>query len=169
MLQSETEFERRLTAVEAAVAALSANGSATQPGDSAVRPDHLWVLRGLADRGVEGVLMAGSLTVPDAGPVEWQYALTADALFGQDWTELAATIDALSHPARLTIVRLVLTGVRTTAALVDEESLGTAGQLHHHLRQLVAAGWLTMVKRGEYIVPAHRVVPLLVTILAANR
>ncbi len=60
-------------------------------------------------------------------------------------------------------------GVRTTAALLAEDSLGTTGQLHHHLRQLVAAGWLSVVKRGEYAVPAQRAVPLLVIMLAARR
>ena len=42
-------------------------------------------------------------------------------------------------------------------------------QLHHHLRQLVAAGWLASTRRGHYEVPAARVVPLLVTVLAAHR
>ena len=113
--------------------------------------------------------MAGTLTVPTAGPVAWQYGLSADTLLDLDWVEFAATLDALSHPARLTVLRLVLSGVRSTADLIEQAALGTTGQLHHHLRQLVAAGWLTLVKRGEYVVPGQRVVPLLVTIMAAQR
>lgn len=163
----DSDLERRVAALEEAVGRLTAQPSTpSTDGDSG---DVLWALRGLEERGLEGVLMTGRLTVPEAGPVAWQTALTADALLDLDWAELAPTIDALSHPVRLTILQLVLGGVRTTSALLEQESLGTTGQLHHHLRQLVAAGWLTLVKRGQYLVPAHRVVPLLIVILAAGR
>lgn len=165
MTEQRDDLERRVAALEEAVARLTPRSvPTTAPGVA----DDLWVLHGLRERGVEGALMAGSLTVADLGPVAWQYALTADTLLALDWAEFASTIDALSHPARLTIVQLVLSGVRSTAALLEQEKLGTTGQLHHHLRQLVAAGWLTQVKRGEYAVPAHRVV-LLIMILAAHR
>ena len=49
------------------------------------------------------------------------------------------------------------------------EGLGTTGQLHHHLRQLKAAGWLHQTGRGTYEVPARRVVPLLTMIQGARR
>lgn len=170
------ELESRLAALEQAVARLTvpatdapASIPVTSGSTPDVLPDDLWVLNGLRERGVEGVLMAGALTVPAKGPVAWQYALTADDLLDLDWADAAATLDALSHPARLTILRLVVSGVHSTAALLEQEALGTTGQLHHHLRQLVAAGWLSVVKRGEYAVPAPRVVPLLIMILAAQR
>lgn len=167
MAKQRDDLERRVAALEAAVARLTPQSApTTEPSATA---DDLWALHGLRERGIEAVLMAGSLTVPAAGQVAWQYGLTADNLLELDWAEFASTIDALSHPARLTIVRLVLNGVQSTAALLAQESLGATGQLHHHLRQLVAAGWLSPVKRGEYAVPAHRVVPLLAVILAAQR
>lgn len=165
--ESLTELERRVASLEEAVDRLMARPS--PPSTDPELGDGFWALHGLEERGFEGVMMVGSVPVPEAGPVAWQTGLTADALLDLDWSELAPTIDALSHPARLTILRLVLSGVCTTSALLEQESLGTTGQLHHHLRQLVAAGWLTLVKRGRYLVPAHRVVPLLVVILAANR
>lgn len=46
--------------------------------------------------------------------------------------------------------------------------IGYTGQLHHHLRQLVAAGWLQSAGRGRYRVPAQRVVPLLAIVAAAR-
>ncbi len=167
MAEQHDDLERRVAALEAAVARLTPRSAPTT--EPSTEQDDLWVLRGLRERGVEGVLMAGTLTVPAAGPVAWQYGLSSDSLLELDWAGFASTIDALSHPARLTIVQLVLTGVRSTAALLEQKTLGTTGQLHHHLRQLVAAGWLIQVKRGEYAVPAHRVVPLLAMILAAQR
>lgn len=165
--ESTSDLARRVAALEEAVGRLTEQPPPTttdhEPRDS------FWALHGLQERGIEGVVMAGSVVVPEAGPVAWQTALTTEALLDLDWSELAPTIDALSHPARLTILRLVLSGVRTTSALLEQESLGTTGQLHHHLRQLVAAGWLTLVKRGQYLVPGPRVVPLLVVMLAATR
>jgi hypothetical protein len=42
------------------------------------------------------------------------------------------------------------------------------GQLHHHLRALVAAGWLTSTGRGRWSIPAPRVIPLLVVVAATT-
>lgn len=60
-------------------------------------------------------------------------------------------------------------GHRTAAELGADERFGTSGQLYHHLRQLVAAGWLKSTGRGRYAVPEKRVVPLLVIVLGADR
>jgi len=62
----------------------------------------------------------------------------------------------------------VLNGAATTAELAEDETLGTTGQLHHHLRALVAAGWLTSAGRGRWTIPGPRVVPLLVVVVAAT-
>ena len=83
-------------------------------------------------------------------------------LLGSDWSELSPVIAALGHRVRLQLLHLVLTGTRSVAALQADDRLGTSGQLYHHLRQLVAAGWLHQTARGQYMVPAGRVVPLLV-------
>jgi hypothetical protein len=48
------------------------------------------------------------------------------------------------------------------------EGLGTSGQLYHHLRQLIGAGWLVQTARGHYTVPGDRVIPLLVLLTAAE-
>ena len=162
-----SDLERRVAALEEMVGRLTARP--TPPPTDTDPSDALWALHGLEERNLEAVMMVGRADIPETGPVAWQVGLTSEGLLDLDWSELAPTIDALSHPARLTILRLVLGGVSTTSALLEQESLGTTGQLHHHLRQLVAAGWLTLVKRGRYLVPPHRVVPLLVVILAANR
>ena len=69
---------------------------------------------------------------------------------------------------RLRLAQLVLQGTETTAELAADADLGTTGQLHHHLRQLVAAGWLQSAGRGRYRVPAQRVVPLLAIVAAAR-
>lgn len=139
----------------------------TEPREAPSTTSDLWVLDGLRDRELDAVVMAGQVAVPDAGPVSWQMALTADDLTQRNWTEFAGTIDALAHPVRLLLLQLIHRGIRTTAELQQEAELGTTGQLHHHLRQLVAAGWLTSPRRGHYQVPPERVVPLLTVMLAA--
>ena len=63
----------------------------------------------------------------------------------------------------------MLNGRTTTAALAADESLGTTGPLHHHLRALVAAGWLASTGRGCWSVAARRVIPLLVVVLRHGR
>ena len=168
-LERAVEELRERAAPASDAAAGSGTSSPAGADRSATEEDPFWALDGLEHRMPGSVLMTGSLDVPEAGPVRWQVAQHGEALLEQDWTELAGTLDALAHPARLTILRLVMNGIRTTAELLQQDSLGTTGQLHHHLRQLVAGGWLTSPRRGHYEVPATRVVPLLITVLAATR
>jgi DNA-binding transcriptional ArsR family regulator len=113
------------------------------------------------------------VTLPTGESYEWQHGTPAAQLLDVDWAEavaeLAGTLDALSHPVRLLIVGLVLSGIRSVTDLQEHASLGTSGQLYHHLRQLVAAGWLRTAGRGQYAVPPERVIPLLVILAAARR
>ena len=168
------DLERRVAQLEATVVQLTSTARTEADPTSTSRPgadsgdDPFWALHGLEARVPDAVVMAGSLN-PDEGPVQWQVTLPRPTLMEFDWTDLAATMDALAHPARLTILQLVMSGIRTTGSLLEQESLGTTGQLHHHLRQLVAAGWLVSGQRGRYDVPPERVVPLLVMIMAARR
>lgn len=133
--------------------------------------ESFWALDGLKRRAPEpgAVLFAGTVELPDGRHCEWQQGLPAEGLLDDDWTGLADTMAALSHPVRLLLLREILRGARTTAELSAHERLGTTGQLYHHLRQLVSAGWLRTSARGRYEVPGERVVPLLVVLSAARR
>lgn len=114
------------------------------------------------------MLYTGTVDLPTGEHFDWQYGATVDDLFADDWSEWAATLSALGHPVRLLLLRRVLAGVRTAAELSADEALGTTGQLYHHLRQLVNAGWLRSAARGQYAVPGDRVVPLLVVLSGAK-
>ena len=62
-----------------------------------------------------------------------------------------------------------LASLATTAAdLADTPGLGSTGQIYHHLRQLVGAGWLRATTRGRHEVPPERLVPLLVILGAST-
>ncbi|MET8092915.1 ArsR family transcriptional regulator [Micromonospora sp. NPDC005220] len=164
-------MEDRLTALEAQVAALSERLAAAPPPPPAPEGT-FWALDGLKQRlpseGSGAVLYTGTVRV--AGQhYDWQYGRTVDDLLAADWTELASTLSALAHPVRLRLLREILGGRQSTSELAEIEELGTTGQLHHHLRQITAAGWLRSAGRGRYAVPAERVVPLLAILTAAGR
>ncbi|PRX51237.1 helix-turn-helix protein [Prauserella shujinwangii] len=158
------DLRRRVEALERQ-AAPSSGGEGT-----------LWALEALRRRLPEreataagAVLFTGSLTLPTGEPVEWQQGAASAELLDSDWADLSPTLAALAHPVRLELLRQVLGGTRTTAELAETGAPGSTGQLHHHLRQLVNAGWLRQGGRGSYEMPPARVVPLLVTLAAVRR
>ena len=89
-------------------------------------------------------------------------------LLAADWEGAAPLLAALGHPLRLAILRAVLHGQHTTAELQADPNLAAGGKLYHHLRDLQAGGWLLLQGRGQYTVPAERVLPLLVILRAAG-
>ena len=142
------------------------------PEGSARTSAKFWALEGLRAQLVDDsgeVMLVGAVALPTGETYDWQQSASTAALVDTDWPELADTINALAHPVRLAIVQAVVRGSGSTAELADLPGLGTTGQLHHHLRLLLAAGWLQSAGRGRYEVPAARVVPLLITLAAAAR
>ena len=134
--------------------------------------DTFWALDGLRRRlpaGAGAVVFAGVMPLPGGGEYLWQYGRTTADLLPADWAERSQAIAALGHPVRLLLAQMVLSGARSAADLQADPRLGTSGQLYHHLRQLVTAGWLHQTARGSYEVPAARVIPLLVMLTAAER
>ncbi len=141
------------------------------PGRPAAPANPFWALNGLKERAGDpgAVLFTGTVTLPGGEHYEWQEGHLLQRLLAENWAESAAALAALAHPVRLLLLHEVLTGARTAAELGRHEQLGTSGQLYHHLRQLVSAGWLRTSLRGQYAVPAERVVPLLALLAAARR
>lgn len=177
------ELTSRVAALESAHATRSAQATtagipqgteAPAPGDS--RADVFWALNTLATQRPDhpstengAVMIVGSLNLPTGAPISWQEGAGTEGLFESDWSDLAQSFSALGHPARLEILRHIINGTTSTAELAELDSLGTTGQLHHHLRQLVSTGWVQQQGRGRYEVPAARVVPLLAALMGARR
>lgn len=159
----------RVKRLEQKVAATEVEGTATPVAP--VAGEVFWALEALRARvdDVGAVLFTGTVTLPTQERAEWQQGSTTESLLEADWTETTDVLAALGHPVRLLLLREVLRGARSVGELGAVEGLGTSGQLYHHLRQLVAAGWLRTSGRGRYEVPAARVVPLLVVVAAAQR
>jgi len=181
VIDDAEELRREVSALAERVerleqAARSTARSAAPPADATEAEDRFWALTELRSRLAEhattqqgAVMLVGSLQLPDGSPVEWQQGMGTAALLQTDWSDHAAVFAALGHPVRLELLRHILTGVHATADLAALETLGTTGQLHHHLRPLVTAGWVRQSGRGTYEVPAARVVPLLVCLAGALR
>lgn len=107
--------------------------------------------------------------IPLSAPVGRQRSAGVAGMVETDRFDQSAVFAALGHPVRLELPRHIVSGVHTTADLAAIESLGTMGQLHHLLRQLVAAGWVRQRRRGSDQVPAERVVPRLAYRTGAQR
>lgn len=146
------------------------------PERGALPEEAFWALEGLQARLADiasesggAVMLVGSLTLPGGAPVAWQQGADAAGLLDADWSDRAAVFGALAHPVRIELLRHMLNGVQATADLAAIDGLGTTGQLHHHLRQLVAAGWVRQSGRGSYEIPAARIVPLLACVVGVER
>jgi helix-turn-helix protein len=115
------------------------------------------------------VLYTGSVTLPDGVRADWQFGRTTQDVLAADWTTHAATLAALGHPVRLRLLREIVHGRTTVKDLAELDDIGTSGQIYHHLRQLVAEGWLRNTGRGSFGVPPDRVVGLLAILVATER
>jgi len=162
-------LERRVAALEAAQVQERA-ASATGP-ETAGEASPLWALEGLRARVPDpgAVMLTGAVTLPDGRAAQWQEGADTGSLLAEDWGEVADALAALGSPVRLRLLQRVLTGTGTVAELVQGEGVGTSGQVYHHVRQLVAAGWLRSAGGGRYEVPVPRVVPLLAAVVGARR
>jgi hypothetical protein len=167
------DLSARLAALEARVAALEAAGAEAGPDVPAPSGgDPFWALNYLRTQIPDdgAVMFAGRHRVPGSErPYEWQWGEPTEALLESDWSPLVPALSALAHPARLQLLKEVLAGTHAVADLQAGGSFGTTGQVYHHLRQLVTAGWLRTSGRGSYAVPPERVIPLLVILTAARR
>jgi DNA-binding transcriptional ArsR family regulator len=166
------QIQARLAALESANAAA---GAGRAPGP-ALPSEPFWLLDRLARNsgpaferdGVEGsVAYGGRVRAPGAGELVWQLEHPVPDIVEADLGAAAAVLGALGHPLRLEILRRLLLGARTLGELQEIEGTGTTGQVHHHLRELRAAGLVVSQRRNDYAIPAERVVPLLVIVAAA--
>jgi hypothetical protein len=168
----EDDLRSRLEAVERRLDRLDRLEGQAPAAPDADDGQRFWVLEGIKARlpaGTGAVLLAGAVPLPTGERYEWQWAQPTEFLLSRNWAELSKALAALAHPVRLRLLQLILTGTKSSADLQAADEFGTTGQLYHHLRQLVAAGWLVQTVRGQYTVPGDRVVPLLALLLAAAR
>ena len=172
------ELEERVAALERRLDALTAHaGSAEAEAEPAHRlppsaPGTWWLLEHLGPGEESGGAVGGSLAYggavrsPGVGEVAWQLEHTVQDVLDLDAGAVAGVLAALGSPVRVELVRRMLLGASTLAELQSVPGARTTGQVHHHLRELRAAGLVTASRNSFHLVPA-RVVPVLVAIAAA--
>lgn len=161
------ELVERVAALERRQSVSTGDVSLPPPADPS---GVFWALEELKRREpLPSVLYAGAVETSTGNPVQWQKAHLSVDLLEEDWASRTTALTALGHPSRLRILQLVARGeARTAADLAHSDGLGTTGQIYHHVRLLVSAGWLRSTTKGQHEIPPERLVPLLV-VLAASR
>jgi DNA gyrase subunit B len=97
--------------------------------------------------------------------VTWELEVGLEALLAADTDGPAKELAAIGHPQRLEIVKTLLNGPSTAAALVADLELGTTGAAYHHLNVLQGAGLVSQASRGVFELSAERTGAML-TVLA---
>ncbi|MFC9972948.1 ArsR/SmtB family transcription factor [Spirillospora sp. NPDC127200] len=151
-------LEARVTELEERLAAAPGGTAGTGGGTGGDAGDH-------EDTGHVGYGGTARL-----GGYEWSWQVTRAPgwLLERPAAPLAAVLQAAGQPARLEVLRLLLTGPRTVAELQSELGLGSTGQLYHHLKALTGAGLVEQTERAVYRLPGRAVFPLLAMLSAAN-
>ena len=171
----EQELERRLTTIEARLAALEEH----VPKETATTPtgtkqvdddaDTYWALTELSSRNntadnTGAVMFAGHVTTSEQEAM-YQWTRPTDFFLATSWDDPMTRLTALAHPVRGTILRTLLDAPATAAQLAENNVVTSTGTAYHHLNALMAAGWISKKPTGEFSIHTSRIVPLL-TILA---
>lgn len=173
--QREQELDRRLTTIEARLAALEEH----VPKETATTPtgtkqvdndaDTYWALTELSSRNntadnTGAVMFAGHVTTSEQEAM-YQWTRPTDFFLTSSWDDPMTRLTALAHPVRGTILRTLLDAPATAAQLAEKNVVTSTGTAYHHLNALMAAGWISKEPTGEFSIRLSRIVPLL-TILA---
>ena len=173
--QREQELDRRLTTIEARLAALEEH----VPKETATTPtgtkqvdndaDTYWALTELSLRNntadnTGAVMFAGHVTTSEQEAM-YQWTRPTDFFLATSWDDPMTRLTALAHPVRGTILRTLLDAPATAAQLAEKNVVTSTGTAYHHLNALMSAGWISKKPTGEFSIRTSRIVPLL-TILA---
>lgn len=173
--QREQELDRRLTTIEARLAALEEH----LPKETATTPtgtkqvdndaDTYWALTELSSRNntadnTGAVMFAGHVTTSEQEAM-YQWTRPTDFFLTSSWDDPMTRLTALAHPVRGTILRTLLDAPATAAQLAENNVVTSTGTAYHHLNALMAAGWISKKPTGDFSIRVSRIVPLL-TILA---
>jgi DNA-binding HxlR family transcriptional regulator len=100
--------------------------------------------------------------------IAWQMVHRVPDLVPRDENVLARQLAAVASPVRLRILRELGDGPLQTHELQARLGEPSAGQLYHHLRELLATGLIAQPRRSVYELPPRAVVPLLVLVACAR-
>jgi DNA-binding transcriptional ArsR family regulator len=114
-----------------------------------------------------GVVVYAGVGPRGNGQIAWQMAHRWADVLAADRIRSGRALAALGNPARLEIVGELLAGPISRQELSERLDQSSAGQLNHHLRELLTAGLVQQPRRGVYEVRPHHVVPILTLLSCA--
>jgi helix-turn-helix protein len=116
---------------------------------------------------LQGVLSCeGSLQFAEQD-VRWRQRLALQPIFAASPELLAQLFAALSSPHRVIILRTLCEGPRTSQQLQELLGMGSAGQLYHHLKELLATGLILQRGRSAYTIEPTKVIPVCIALMMA--
>lgn len=170
----------RLTALEAEVAALQARLAAVEGQLSSVAvgsaPGALFRARRSPQSDhvagqtepVEGTLSYSGTIQRGERPVRFRQTLSVQSLMEAPPDLLAPIFAALASPHRLILLRTLCERTCTAQQLQEVLGMGSAGQLYHHLKELLAAGLITQRERSSaYTIAPEKVIPIYAALMVA--
>lgn len=95
------------------------------------------------------------------------YRRSVDDVLAADPDAAARLFAALANPARVALLQALIDGPRTSQQLRGVLDDPSAGQLYHHLKELLAAGLVIQPGRSHYALRRGSPVELCILILAA--
>jgi DNA-binding transcriptional ArsR family regulator len=162
-------LRNRLTALEEQMAASASAGvptasfqarTAVSPPDSEAPTSQTGTIQGTLS-------YAGTIRLAGR-PFRFQQRLPAQSLFEVAPDLLAQIFAALSSPHRVIILRTLCEKPCTAQQLQEILGMGSAGQLYHHLKELLAAGFITQRERSSaYTIEPAKVIPICAALMVA--
>ncbi len=165
-------IEAQLAAMQERLAALEQAGSPAATPPPLPQADGSLIEQMRARRGppYETEQTRGAITY--AGAVElqgaeyiWQVERPVPGLLQLEAEGIARVIAALGSPQRILLLRALLNGQHSSQQLQEALDVSSAGQLYHHLKELLAAGIIEQRGRNNYRLDPRKIVPFL-TLLA---
>ena len=138
----------RVAALEQALAAVDPAAVRQTRATRWPTDDQFWLLREVRDRHPDGAVMFGGTATLPAGEVAGSGACRRTRSWNRTGNRQRVCSTPCPIPSGCSSLQRVLNGTTSTAELAEDESLGTTGQLHHHLRALVAAGLADLHRPG---------------------
>lgn len=156
------KLERQMEATLRRLDALEGEPSPPDPGEpSREAPDEEGWAQGT-------VAIAGSIRLGQRRLRMRVQEDVAEALDAEP-ASVARVFAALSNPFRLLLLRAVLERTRTSQELQAALNVGPAGQLYHHLKELLVAGLIVQRKRGVYAVREEKTMLICLMLVVARR
>lgn len=175
------ETQERLLALEAQVAALLERLTALEaripPEGSSLPSPHKFTMTTFSQPGqrqpheanaVQGTLMYAGFAQIAGKPYQIQRQQQVAPLFEMAPEALAQVFAALASPHRVIILRLLCQGPRTSQQLQEALGMSSAGQLYHHLKELLAVGLIVQRGRSDYSIDPDKVITICIALMVAS-